>query len=203
MSKSSKQWLQRQKKDIYVQQAQQHHYRSRSVYKLKEIDKKYGLLKNGQVVVELGAAPGGWSQYICEQTNGLLIAVDLLPIQPIPCVKTIEGDITSQHTLQTCLDTLLNKKADLVLSDMAPNLSGIRHADQARSMELIEITSTFAKETLKQGGTMVVKVFEGEGIKSYKQSLNDYFKEVYSFKPRASRVQSRENYILAINYQIS
>ena len=154
---SKKNWLARQQKDPYVKQAQQSHYRSRAVYKLIEIDDKDHLFKQGQTIIDLGAAPGSWSQYVSEKigNRGQLIAIDILPMQPVDNTLFIEGDFTEQSVYEQCLQAMENTRADLVISDMAPNLSGIRAADQARSLYLAELSFDLAKSVLKQGGDML------------------------------------------------
>jgi len=198
---SKKNWLARQQKDPYVKQAQQSHYRSRAVYKLIEIDEKDHLLKSGQTVIDLGAAPGSWSQYVSEKIGkkGHLIAIDILPVEN---TLFIEGDFTEQSVYEQCLQATENTRADLVISDMAPNLSGIRAADQARSLYLAELSFDLTKSVLKQGGDMLVKGFEGEGIDKYRHDLKEHFEKVIVRKPKASRDDSREFYILAQGFRL-
>jgi 23S rRNA (uridine2552-2'-O)-methyltransferase len=198
-SSSKKNWLARQQKDPYVKQAQQSHYRSRAVYKLIEIDDKDHLFKQGQTIIDLGAAPGSWSQYVSEKigNKGRLIAIDILPMEPVDNTLFIKGDFTEQSVYEQCLQAMENSRADLVISDMAPNLSGIRAADQARSLYLAELSLELAKSVLKQGGDMLVKVFEGEGIDRYRHDLKEHFGKVIVRKPGASRDDSREFYVLA------
>lgn len=204
MSKSSKRWLQEHERDAFVRQARQTQYRSRAVYKLMEIDKQDQLFHPGHVVVDLGAAPGSWSQYAAERTgsSGTVIAVDILPMQPMDNVTIVHGDFTEQKTLDDCLQVLDGRRADLVISDMAPNISGIRTTDQARSMYLAELTYDFACTVLKQGGGMLVKMFQGQGTETYRQQLVDEFQRVKYRKPRASKDSSREFYILAQGYNV-
>jgi len=156
----SKRWLQQQSKDLYVKKAQQSHYRTRAVYKLIEIDQKDQLISQGQTVVDLGAAPGSWSQYVSEQVGaqGKVIAIDILPIKPIDNVLFLKGDFTEQTVYDQCLKLLQGRNVDLVISDMAPNLSGIKSRDQARSMMLAELTSEFACKVLKPGGSMLTTI---------------------------------------------
>lgn len=203
-STSKANWLARQQKDPYVKQAQQSHYRSRAAYKLIEIDEKDHLLQSGQTVIDLGAAPGSWSQYVSEKTGkkGRLIAIDILPMKPVNNTLFIEGDFTEQSVYDECLQAMNNTKADLVISDMAPNLSGIRTADQARSLYLAELSFELAKSVLKAGGNMLVKVFEGEGTDRYRHELKEYFRKVIVRKPKASRDDSREFYVLAKTFRL-
>ena len=200
---SSSRWLQRQKRDPYVKQVHQSHYRSRAVYKLKEIDDKDRLLHKGQTVIDLGAAPGSWSQYIAEKVSitGTVIAVDLLHMEPIDNVYIIEGDITGQDTFDKCLQGIKKQKADLVFSDMAPNLSGIKATDQARSLYLAELARDLACEVLRPGGDLLVKLFQGSGTDRFRQELQEHFARILTRKPVASRNSSREFYLLARTFR--
>lgn len=201
---SSQNWLQRQQKDPYVKQAQQSHYRSRAVYKLIEIDEKDHLFKQGQTIIDLGAAPGSWSQYVSEKIGkkGRLIAIDILPMEPVANTLFLQGDFTEQSVYEQCLQAMGSSRADLVISDMAPNLSGIRAADQARSLYLAELSFDLAKSVLKKGGDMLVKVFEGEGTETYRHDLNEHFERIIVRKPKASRDDSREFYVLARTFRL-
>jgi len=196
---SSARWLKRQEKDPYVKQAQQSHYRSRAVYKLKEIDKKDRLFRKGQTVIDLGAAPGSWSQYAIEQLGqqGKVIAIDILPMEPIDNVLFITGDFTEQAIYEECLQVVNSHSVDLVISDMAPNLSGIKATDQARSIYLAELSRDLAFQVLKPDGRLLIKVFQGEGNDEFKQSLAEHFQKIMTRKPEASRKNSREFYVLA------
>jgi 23S rRNA (uridine2552-2'-O)-methyltransferase len=196
---SSARWLKRQEKDPYVKQAQQSHYRSRAVYKLKEIDKKDRLFRKGQTVIDLGAAPGSWSQYASEQLGqqGKVIAIDILPMEPIDNVLFIKGDFTEQAIYEECLQVVNSHSVDLVISDMAPNLSGIKATDQARSIYLAELSRDLAFQVLKPDGRLLIKVFQGEGNDEFKQSLAEHFQKIMTRKPEASRKNSREFYVLA------
>ena len=196
---SSSRWLQRQHKDLYVKQAHQSDYRSRAVYKLNEINEKDHLFHRGQIVIDLGAAPGSWSQYVAEkiEPGGRVIAVDMVPMQPVDNVFFIKGDFTEDAVLQECLAVLGADRADLVISDMAPNLSGIKASDQARSMALAEMAHDLAIQILRTGGDFLVKVFQGEGTREFQVSLQDHFQKVVLRKPRASRDSSSEIYLLA------
>ncbi len=198
-SKSSNRWLQEHFNDNYVKSSQGDGYRSRASYKLIELDKKDQLFKRGMAVVDLGAAPGGWSQVAIEKVgdNGSVLASDILSMDPIAGVTFVEGDFTEESVLNTLLDTLGDAKADLVISDMAPNMSGIAEIDQPQSMYLVELALDMARQVLKPGGTMVAKVFQGEGFDEYMKDCRQSFKKVVIRKPDASRARSREVYIVA------
>ena len=199
----SSRWLQRQKKDPYVKQAQQSHYRSRAVYKLMEIDEKDRLFHRGQTVIDLGAAPGSWSQYVMERISpaGKLIAIDILPLEPIDNLLIIKGDFSEQETYERCFEALQGQKADLVISDMAPNISGIKDSDQARSLYLAELARDLALQVLKPGGGLLIKLFQGPGVDEFRQGLKEHFAKILNRKPRASRDDSREFYILARSFR--
>ncbi len=200
----SRQWLRARDRDQYIRQARQSHYRSRAVYKLREIDQKDNLIKPGDHIVDLGSAPGAWSQYAHERVGaaGRVIAVDMLPMETIPGVLFIPGDFTEEATTRACLKQLGQRGADLVISDMAPNISGIRSTDQAGSMALAELLYHFCLEALKPGGHLLVKLFEGDGVRRYRQLLRGHFERVVARKPDASRDNSREFYILASTYAL-
>ncbi len=202
--KPNKRWVQTQNADVYVKQARDSHYRSRAVYKLQEIDKKDQIFKPGACVVDLGAAPGSWSQYAAEQTgaSGRVIALDLLPMESIMHVDFIQGDFTENAIEQALLDTLGDRQVDLVISDMAPNLTGIRDTDQARSMALAEMVLDFCQQVLRPGGDLLIKLFEGAGTSEYRQQLREHFEQVLTRKPDASRDKSREFYVLARCYAL-
>lgn len=199
MSTSSRAWCQRQAKDPFVQQALKEGWRSRAVYKLQEIQAKDRLFKPGMQVVDLGAAPGSWSQAVVKWIgkNGQLWALDILPMDALPGVNVLQGDFTEESTYHELQKNLAGQQLDWVISDMAPNMSGIRAADQARSMLLIEYALDFAREFLKPGGGLLVKAFDGAGLQNYVQSLRPLFTQVVYRKPKASRDKSREVYILA------
>ena len=201
-SNSSKKWMQRHLNDPFVQRAQREGYRSRAVYKLLEIQQKDKLIRSGMTVVELGAAPGGWSQVLAELVGdkGMVIASDILPVDPLPGVTFIQGDFTEDGVYQQLLTALDGRRVDAVVSDMAPNISGIKVADQAKAMYLAELTLDFAQQTLRQGGALLVKVFMGEGFDAYLKTLRACFKTVKSRKPEASRASSTEVYLLATGY---
>ena len=201
----SSRWLQRQQRDLYVRQAQQSHYRSRAVYKLIEIDQRDRLFRKGQTVIDLGAAPGSWSQYASEQvgSQGRVVAVDILAMVPVTNVLFIQGDFIEQAVYDQCLRALNGRNADLVISDLAPNISGVRSTDQARSMALANLVKELAYQVLRPGGDMLIKIFQGEGVADLRRDLQEHFHKVMTRKPGASRNSSREFYILARTYEIS
>jgi 23S rRNA (uridine2552-2'-O)-methyltransferase len=198
-SKSSKQWLRRHVNDPYVQRSKREGYRSRSAYKLTEIDERDKLLNPGQVVVDLGAAPGGWSQVAAARVGkgGTVLAIDLLPMEPVAGVDFVQGDFTRGSGLAAIASRLGDRKADVVLSDMAPNMSGIAISDQARSMELAEAARDFALLHLQPEGALLVKIFQGAGYDEYLKSLRAAFRKVMVRKPDASRDESAEQYLLS------
>ena len=198
-SKSSQQWLQEHNNDYYVKRAQEDGYRSRASYKLLEINKKDRLLKPSSVVVDLGSAPGGWSQVAAKLvgSKGKVIASDILQMDSIAGVDFILGDFTDPDILQNILDLLEKDVVDLVISDMAPNMSGIKGVDQPKAMYLVELALDLACQILKPGGNFVVKVFHGEGFDQYMLELKKRFKRVVARKPEASRPRSREVYVVA------
>jgi 23S rRNA (uridine2552-2'-O)-methyltransferase len=203
-SKSSRQWLDRHFKDDYVRRAQQAGYRSRAVFKLMEIQAKDRLIKPGMRVVDLGAAPGGWSQLAVRLVGdkGEVYALDTLEMDPIPGVQIIQGDFRDPGPLEELHKVLANEGVDLVISDMAPNISGIPSVDQPRAMYLSELALDFAKQVLRPGGGFLVKVFQGEGFERYLQELRRAFAKVVSRKPKASRAKSREIYLVAGNFKL-
>lgn len=202
--KPSKEWVQKQNNDPYVKQARESHYRSRAVYKLQEIDQKDRLIKPDYCVVDLGSAPGSWSQYAAEKIGikGRIVAVDILPMEPIEGVLFTQGDFTEEEVEIAFLEQVGEQKADLVISDMAPNLTGIRVTDQARSMAMAELVHDFSLKVLKPGGDLLIKLFEGAGTNEYRQLLRQHFSKVMTRKPGASRDKSREFYILARSYKL-
>lgn len=202
-SKSSKQWLQRQNNDDYVKRAQKEGFRSRAVYKLLEINQRDKILKPGMTVVDLGAAPGGWSQVVAPIVKpGRVIALDILPIEPIEGVDIIQGDFKEDAVLAELLNKLNGAKVGLVISDMAPNFSGISGVDVPRAVYLAEIALDFAQQVLVPGGCFLVKVFQGEGFTDYMQRLKSIFRKVVARKPKASRAESKEVYLLGIGYRM-
>ena len=169
-----------------------------------EIDRRDRLFHRGQTVVDLGAAPGGWSQYAATQVDGggRVIAVDMLEMEAVAGVEFLRGDFTEEAVLETCLAALAGRQADLVISDMAPNLSGVRSTDQSRSMALAELALDFAGRVLRPGGDFLVKLFQGSGTDAYRRELNERFQKVMVRKPEASRDSSREFYMLARHYNV-
>ena len=198
-SHSSKQWLRRHVNDPYVQRSKREGYRSRSAYKLTEIDERDRILKAGLTVVDLGAAPGGWSQVAAKRVGaaGKVIAIDLLEMEPVPGVEFVRGDFTTHKGLAEVAAKLAGGGVDVVLSDMAPNMTGIAMSDQARSMELAEAARDFALLHLKRHGVLLVKIFQGAGYDDYLKSLRGAFEKVVVRKPAASRDESAEQYLLA------
>ena len=201
-SGSSSRWRRRQERDIYVEQAGREGWRSRAVFKLEQINAKERFLRPGAVVVDLGASPGSWSQLAAKlvQPGGRVIAVDLLPMDALPGVDFVLGDFMAEETLAALRAEVGAAKADLVMSDMAPNITGTRAMDQPRSLALIEEAVLFAEEVLKPGGTLLLKAFQGEGIDDFVRSLHGRFGAVKRIKPKASRAESREIYLLATNH---
>jgi len=198
-SPSSKQWLKRHVSDPYVQRSKREGYRSRSAYKLAEIDARDRLLRPGMVIVDLGAAPGGWSQVAAKRAgaNGVVVAIDLLAMEPVAGVRFVRGDFATGAGLKAVEEALAGRKVDLVLSDMAPNLSGIAVGDQARALALAEAARDFALLHLQREGALLVKVFQGAGYDEYLRSLKRAFEKVVVRKPAASRGESAEQYLLA------
>lgn len=198
-SKSSKQWLRRHVNDPYVQRSKKEGLRSRSAYKLTGIDDRDKVLRPGQVVVDLGAAPGGWSQVAAKRVGpaGTVVAIDLLEMEPVAGVTIVKGDFTRGSGVKALEAALAGRKADVVLSDMAPNMSGIPVSDQARSMELAEVARDFALLHLQPEGAFMVKIFQGAGYDEYLSSLRRAFVKVVVRKPDASRDESAEQYLLA------
>lgn len=198
-SASSKRWLAEHENDPYVLKSRREGYRSRAAYKLEELDQRDRLLRPGIVVVDLGAAPGAWTQYIQRRLGERvrLVALDVLPMDPVPGVAVVQGDFREAEVLRRLEAALGDAKVDLVLSDMAPNISGIDSADQAGTVYLAELALEFAKEHLRPGGVLVVKLFQGEGFDEYLKLLRQTFAKVALRKPRASRARSREIYLVA------
>ncbi len=201
---TNRSWVERQERDPYVQQARKEGWRSRAVYKLLQIDQKERLLKKDMVCVDLGAAPGGWSQYVTESLKGAVrvVAVDLLPMDALPAVEFIQGDFTSDEVLDELRDAVGESGADLVISDMAPNISGNRAVDQPRSMYLAELALDLCRDLLRPGGDFVCKLFQGEGIDPFIRDARAAFERVRVMKPKASRPGSREVYLVARNYRL-
>ena len=198
-SKSSHQWLKKHFDDEFVKRAQREGWRSRAVYKLEEIDQKYRLIRPGMTVVDLGAAPGGWSQYAEKVLagKGRIIALDILEMDPLPGVEFIQGDFTEDEPLDLLMKNLDGSKVDLVLSDMAPNISGMQAVDQPRGIYLVELAIDFAAKVLGNNGNLLFKAFQGEGFEDIVRALRGQYRKVLIRKPRASRPRSREVYVLA------
>jgi 23S rRNA (uridine2552-2'-O)-methyltransferase len=199
-SKSSARWLKEHFSDPFVKRAQSEGWRSRAVYKLEELLQRDQLLKPGMVVVDLGAAPGGWSQMVREKLHdsGRIVALDILPMQGIAGVEFIEGDFREEAVVQRLQATLEGAPVDLVLSDMAPNISGVNVSDQARMMHLAELAQEFSAAHLKPGGAFLVKLFQGVGFDAFVKNLRMEYERVSMRKPKASRQRSAEVYALAM-----
>jgi 23S rRNA (uridine2552-2'-O)-methyltransferase len=196
--------LRRQADDVYVRRAKAEGYRSRAVYKLLEIDDKDHLLVPGRQVVDLGAAPGGWAQVASDRVGprGHVWALDLLPMDPLPGVDFIQGDFRDALVLETLLNKVAGNPIELVMSDMAPNISGVKAVDQPRAMYLSELALDFACRILAPGGDLLVKVFQGEGFDGFVQEARRHFERVVVRKPKASRPRSPEVYLVARNYNV-
>jgi 23S rRNA (uridine2552-2'-O)-methyltransferase len=203
-SASSKRWLKEHFDDQYVQKAQKMGLRSRAVFKLESIQEKDKLIKPGMTVVDLGAAPGGWSQYCADVvgTNGQVIGCDILEMDPIAGVDFLQGDFREETVLEALLNRIGGKNVDIVLSDMAPNMSGNASVDQARSMYLCELALDMCHSVLKTNGTFVIKVFQGEGFDQFFKDIRDTFKVLKTRKPDSSRARSREVYLVATGYKL-
>lgn len=197
-SRTSKAWMREHVTDPYVQMANKEGYRSRAVYKLMELDERDHLLKPGMTVVDLGAAPGSWTQVAAKKITsaGMLVALDILPMDPVHGAVFIQGDFREDAVLAQLESALRGRPVDLVISDMAPNISGIGVADQARSMHLAELALAFSCQHLKPGGNFLVKVFQGEGFDDFVREMRSHFSQVLVRKPKASRDRSTEVYML-------
>ena len=202
-SKSSERWMKEHFDDQYVKKSQQDGYRSRASFKLLELDAKDKLFHPGMKVVDLGAAPGGWSQVAVKLIgdHGTIVASDILEMAPLPGVRFVQGDFTEETVYEEILAAIGDAKADLVISDMAPNMSGNTAADQPQAMYLVELALDMAILVLRPGGNFVVKVFQGEGFDDYLKSMKAVFKSVVTRKPDASRARSREVYLLGRQYK--
>lgn len=203
-SKSSNLWLQEHHSDEFVKQAQREGYRGRAVYKLQELDQRYHLFGSRVSVVDLGAAPGSWSEYAARKigSGGCILATDILPMDAIADVEYIQGDFREDDVLEVILKTLGSRPVDLVMSDMAPNMSGVGAVDIPRAMYLAELAQDLASQILSPGGNFLVKLFQGEGFDEYVRNLRDSYKTVIIRKPKASRPRSREMYALAQGYKL-
>ena len=202
--KSSGSWRDRQERDPYVLKARRDGWRSRAVYKLEQIDQKERFLRPDMVCVDVGSAPGSWSQYVTRKLKGRarIIAVDILPMDSLPDVEFIQGDFQDEAVLEQILAATGERAVDLVMSDIAPNITGTRVVDQPRSMYLVELALDLARRVLKPGGSFVCKVFQGEGIDEFVIDARSSFERVKVMKPKASRAGSREVYLVARNYQL-
>ncbi len=200
---SSRAWLKEHRNDPYVQQAQKEGYRSRACYKLLEIQDRDKLIRPGHTVVDLGSAPGGWSQVAAGIVGprGRVIASDILPMDALADVEFIQGDFTEEAVLEEILRAIGADGADLVISDMAPNMSGMNAVDQPRSMYLVELALDLARQVLKPGGAFLSKVFQGEGFDELVREARGSFERVLTRKPAASRPRSREVYLLGIGFK--
>jgi len=201
---SSSSWRARQEKDPYVQKARREGWRSRAVFKLEEILKKEKILRPGMTCIDLGSAPGGWSQYLSEKQKGRVrvLAVDLLPMDTIADVEFLQGDFTEQAVLDEILERLGDERADLVISDMAPNITGTKVVDQPRAMYLAELALDLARQVLRKDGSFICKLFQGAGSEEFIRDARRSFKRVRVMKPAASRAASSEVYLVARNYQL-
>ena len=197
-------WRDRQERDPYVQQARREGWRSRAVFKLEQIDQKERLLRPDMVCVDLGSAPGGWSQYVTKRLKGRarIVAIDLLPMDPLPHVEFVQGDFEDETIFRQLLETTGEAGVDLVMSDMAPNITGSKAVDQPRSMSLAELALDTARRVLKPKGSFVCKVFQGEGFDAFVVDARRSFERVRVMKPKASRAGSREVYLVARNYRL-
>ena len=193
-SKSSHRWLKEHFDDEYVKRAQREGWRSRAVFKLEEIQEKDRILKPGMTVVDLGAAPGGWSQYALGLVGrkGVIVATDILPMEPLPGVEFVQGDFREDSVLDELLNRLKGREIDLVMSDIAPNISGVQAVDLPRAMYLAELAVDFADRVVRPGGDLLVKLFQGEGFDVLLQDLRSRYDKVLMRKPKASRPRSRE-----------
>lgn len=202
-SKSSRRWLREHLSDPHVKRSREKGYRSRASFKLREINERDRIIRPGMIIVDLGAAPGGWSQVAAELSgaDGKLIAVDLLPMERIPGVEFVQGDFGDEAVLAAVLERLNGAPVDLVISDMAPNISGVKGIDQPRAMELAELALELALGILASGGDLLVKVFQGAGCEEFRASLKASFTAVKTRKPQASRARSNEMYLLARGFQ--
>ena len=203
-SKSSQRWIKEHEDDEYVRRARQDGYRSRATYKLLEINDKDRLIKPGMTVVDLGAAPGGWSQMAARLVGdkGHVIAMDILPMDGLAGVDFLQGDFREDAVLEQLMKMIGDRGVDLVISDMAPNISGMGVVDQPRAMYLTELALDMARQVLKPGGDFLVKVFQGEGFDEYVRDMRSSFSKVITRKPKASRPRSREVYLLARGFKM-
>jgi 23S rRNA (uridine2552-2'-O)-methyltransferase len=203
-SKSSRRWLAEHERDVFVKRARESGFRSRATFKLEEIQRTDRILRPGMVVIDLGAAPGGWSQYAAKVLagRGRILALDILPMDPIPGVEFVQGDFASNEVFAEFLARLGTDRPQLVMSDMAPNMTGIAEVDHARSMHLVELALDFAKRSLAPGGDFLTKVFQGREFEPLMHTLRAAFGSVKVRKPPASRARSAELYLLARNFRL-
>lgn len=201
-SKSSPRWLKQHFNDTYVKRAKKEGLRSRSVYKLLEIQEKSNIIKSGMVVVDLGAAPGSWSQLAAGIVGpkGKVFALDILPMQSLPNVEFLQGDFQEESVMQQFLQRVQSKTIDVIISDMAPNFSGMRSVDQPKAMYLAELALNFVQQVLKPKGCFIIKTFQGEGFETFLKELRQLFTKVTIRKPSASRGSSAEVYLVATGY---
>ena len=200
---SSRSWLREHQQDVYVRLAKRNGYRSRSSYKLLEINERDRIIEPGMNVLDLGSSPGGWSQVASQLVghSGRVIASDILPMEKLPDVTFIEGDFTETETYERVVSAIGDQSLNVVLSDMAPNLSGLSAVDQPRAMYLVELATELASCLLSTGGTLAVKAFQGEGFEEWHRDIRTRFGRVVTRKPAASRARSRELYIVATNFE--
>lgn len=203
-SKASKRWLQEHFSDVYVKKAHQKGLRSRAYFKIEELDQKEKLFRNGMTIVDLGAAPGGWSQYLSQKfsEHAKILALDILPMENLPGVDFICGDFSEETVLAELSAKLRSREVDVVISDMAPNWSGCKHIDLPKAMFLAELAADFAISFLKPGGSFLIKLFQGEGFDAYLKFIRGHFTKVSILKPQASRDRSREYYLLAKGFKL-
>ena len=192
-------WRRQQNKDIFFRRALDEGWRSRAVYKLKQINEKAQILKHGMTCIDLGSSPGSWSQFVSREMSGdvQIFAVDLIPMDKIQSVNFMQGDFTDEKFYSSLLEVIKNKEVDLVMSDMAPNISGIKVSDQAKSIYLAELARSIAIDTLKDRGNFVCKLFQGQGMEQFVKETRGQFEKVNLFKPRASRKESSEIFLIA------
>ena len=202
-SKTSKDWLDEHFKDQYVLKAQQDGYRSRAAYKLVEINEKDKLIRPGMTILDLGAAPGGWTQVAARLSgdSGNVVASDILEMDPVPGVTFVQGDFREESVYAEILSAINQQPVGLVISDMAPNMSGMKTVDQPRAMYLVELALDMAINTLSPGGNFLVKVFQGEGFQEYRQKIQLHFKTLVTRKPESSRARSKELYLLGKGFK--
>ena len=202
---SSRAWLKEHHDDPFVQRAQREGYRSRAVYKLIEINEKDRLIQPGMSVLDLGSAPGGWSQVagVLVGDRGRVLARDILPMDHLPNVTFIQGDFTEQETYDQLMQALSGRRLDVVISDMSPNMSGLAAVDQPRAMYLVELATDLALRALSPGGAMLTKVFQGEGFEEWFRQIRERFERVITRKPSASRPRSREVYVVATGLKVA